>query len=171
MTPDQAVFLQQTVLPMLKREQQITKKIIEAVPVDKGDYRPDSISMTALELSIHIAVADIMFLDAVANGEFNFGGAKPDNLNNSADVARWYDEAFEASSARVLQMSAEQLLKIVDFHGMFQLPAITYAQFTMNHTIHHRGQLSMYLRPMGVKVPSIYGDSYDTAEARKAAGA
>jgi uncharacterized damage-inducible protein DinB len=38
----------------------------------------------------------------------------------------------------------------------------------LNHSIHHRGQLSMYLRPMGAKVPSIYGESYDSAQARQA---
>jgi uncharacterized damage-inducible protein DinB len=52
---------------------------------------------------------------------------------------------------------------------MFQLPAVMYLSFILNHSIHHRGQLSMYLRPMGAKVPAIYGESYDSAEARKAA--
>jgi uncharacterized damage-inducible protein DinB len=52
---------------------------------------------------------------------------------------------------------------------MFQLPAVTYLNFLLHHSIHHRGQLSMYLRPMGAKVPSIYGESYDATEARKAA--
>jgi uncharacterized damage-inducible protein DinB len=51
---------------------------------------------------------------------------------------------------------------------MFQLPAVMYLQFVMSHTIHHRGQLSMYLRPMGVKVPAIYGESYDSAKAKTA---
>jgi uncharacterized damage-inducible protein DinB len=55
----------------------------------------------------------------------------------------------------------------VDFRGMFQLPAVMYLGFVQQHSIHHRGQLSMYLRPMGAKVPSIYGESYDAAEARK----
>jgi len=41
----------------------------------------------------------------------------------------------------------------------------------MHHSIHHRGQLSMYLRPMGAQVPSIYGESYDTARAKAAAAA
>ena len=50
---------------------------------------------------------------------------------------------------------------------MFQLPAVMYLGFVQQHSIHHRGQLSMYLRPMGAKVPSIYGESYDAAEARK----
>jgi hypothetical protein len=62
----------------------------------------------------------------------------------------------------------EQLLKIVDFRGLFQFPAVVYIQVGMNHSIHHRGQLSMYLRPMGAKVPSIYGESYDARLAREA---
>jgi uncharacterized damage-inducible protein DinB len=45
--------------------------------------------------------------------------------------------------------------------GMFNLPAVMYLQFMLNHSIHHRGQLSAYLRPMGAKVPSIYGGSFD----------
>jgi uncharacterized damage-inducible protein DinB len=52
---------------------------------------------------------------------------------------------------------------------MFQLPAVMYLNFILHHTVHHRGQLSTYLRPMGAKVPAIYGESYDSTEARKAA--
>jgi uncharacterized damage-inducible protein DinB len=44
-----------------------------------------------------------------------------------------------------------------------------YLNFVLHHSIHHRGQLSVYLRPAGGKVPAIYGESYDSAEARKAA--
>jgi len=60
------------------------------------------------------------------------------------------------------------LVKAVDFRGLFQLPAVAFIQLSLNHSIHHRGQLSMYLRPMGAKVPAIYGESYDTAQARLA---
>jgi uncharacterized damage-inducible protein DinB len=52
---------------------------------------------------------------------------------------------------------------------MFQMPAVSFLALSQNHTIHHRGQLSTYLRPMGGKVPSIYGESYDAAQARAAA--
>jgi uncharacterized damage-inducible protein DinB len=54
----------------------------------------------------------------------------------------------------------------MDFRGMFQLPAVGFIQLALHHTIHHRGQLSVYLRPMGGKVPSIYGESYDATQAR-----
>jgi uncharacterized damage-inducible protein DinB len=45
---------------------------------------------------------------------------------------------------------------------------VMYLGFVTSHSIHHRGQLSVYLRPMGAKVPAMYGESYDSAEARKA---
>jgi len=65
-------------------------------------------------------------------------------------------------------VSGEQLVKIVDFRGMFQWPAVKFAIFGLHHTIHHRGQLASYLRCMGAKVPAIYGESYDSALAKKA---
>ena len=152
--PDQAVFLLNgAYLPSLKNEQRITRSIIEAIPLDKGDYRPDEISKSALDLAWHIAVTEMRFLDAVASG----------------DLAAWYTDNFTPRFEALTKLSSEQLLKIIDFRGMFQLPAVTYLNFLLHHSIHHRGQLSMYLRPMGAKVPSIYGESYDAAEARKAA--
>jgi uncharacterized damage-inducible protein DinB len=57
---------------------------------------------------------------------------------------------------------------MVDFRGMFQMPAVGFLQLATSHSIHHRGQLSVYLRPMGAKVPSIYGESYDVTQARLA---
>jgi uncharacterized damage-inducible protein DinB len=58
-------------------------------------------------------------------------------------------------------LSAEQLLTPIEFAGVFHLPAAFYLAFLNNHSIHHRGELATYLRPMGSKVPSIYGGSYD----------
>ena len=63
----------------------------------------------------------------------------------------------------------EQLMRVVDFRGMLQMPAVSYLLLGLRHTIHHRGQLSSYLRCMGAKVPAMYGESYDSEQARKAA--
>jgi uncharacterized damage-inducible protein DinB len=75
---------------------------------------------------------------------------------------------YTSSLAQVESLNGEQLAKSVDFRGMFQLPAVSFIHLAMNHTIHHRGQLSTYLRPMGGKVPSIYGESYDATQERLA---
>ena len=171
--PDGAEFLLQTAfLPGLKSEHAITKNLIAAIPQGKEDYRPDGISKTAIELAWHIVSAEMRFLDAIAAGAFDFTTPqhRPDSIRTAADLNGWYSENFESRLNRVAGLSGERLAKIVDFRGMFQLPAVMYAGFILHHTVHHRGQLSTYLRPMGAKVPSIYGESYDAAEARKAAG-
>jgi uncharacterized damage-inducible protein DinB len=171
MQPDQANFLLHGVfLPGLQNEHRITRSVIEAIPLDKGGYRPDGISKSALDLAWHIVSTEMRFLDAVAAGEFDLSPRPlPDSIKNSQDLTRWYTENFQARFEKLTTLPDEQLLKIVDFRGMFQLPAVMYLNFILSHSIHHRGQLSTYLRPMGAKVPAMYGESYDSAEARKAA--
>jgi uncharacterized damage-inducible protein DinB len=76
-------------------------------------------------------------------------------------VVAWYDERVKRGIARVEAMTAEQLLTPVVFLGVFNMPSVFYLGFLNNHCIHHRGELATYLRPMGSKVPAIYGGSYD----------
>ena len=169
--PDQADFLLHGVyLPSLRNEQGLTRKVIEAIPLEQGGYRPDEVSKSALDLAWHIAATEIRFMEAVAAGEFDFSPRPlPDSIKNSKDLAAWYSENFEPRFETLTKLSNAQLTKVVDFRGLFQLPAVTYLNFVLHHSIHHRGQLSTYLRPMGAKVPAIYGESYDSAAARKAA--
>ena len=173
MTGEQGQFLLQGIyLGTLKNESRITKKILEAVPADKADYKPDSASRSAIELVRHIAAADNRFLETVINGVFDVNPAMiPENVKTPQEVAKWYEERFARNFEALTKLSGEQLTKIVDFRGMFQRPAVTFIPLGLHHTIHHRGQLSSYLRCMGTKVPSIYGESYDDAQARKAAQA
>ncbi len=172
LTPEQAVFLLQDVyMPLLKAEHRVTKAVLEAVPADKPDFRPDPFAKTAIELVRHIAAAENRFLETTLNGEFNPAtGAIPDNVKTPTEIAAWYAERFEKNFAALTKATGEQLVKMVDFLGLFQRPAVASVQIGINHSIHHRGQLSTYLRPMGGKVPAIYGDSYDSAQAKKAAG-
>jgi len=169
--PEQAAFLLQSVyLPAVKNEHRLTKTVIEAIPLNKGDYRPDAVSKSALELAWHIVATETRFMDAVPAGEFDLSPRhRPDSVKNSHDLAVWYADSFEPRFDKLTKLSNEQMLKIVGFRGMFELPAVMYLNFMLHHSVHHRGQLSMYLRPMGAKVPAIYGESYDSAEARKAA--
>jgi uncharacterized damage-inducible protein DinB len=169
--PEQASFLLQAVyLPGLKNEYKTTKNVIEAIPLDKGDYRPDNISMSALAMAWHIVSTENRFMDAVITGAFDLSpNPMPESVKNSKDLIALYEKDFESRFEKLGKLSNDQLLKIIDFRGVFQFPAVMYLNFVLHHSIHHRGQLSMYLRPMGAKVPSIYGESYDAAQARKAA--
>jgi uncharacterized damage-inducible protein DinB len=170
LTADQAtVILTAMGLPSLKAE---TKRVIAAIPAEKADYRPDGVMRSAIDLAWHIVAAESRFLQAVASGAFDFtGGTRPESIRTPADVVDWYSERFAKDIDRLRQMTGDQLIKIIDFRGMFQFPAVVYVQVGLSHSIHHRGQLSTYLRPMGAKVPSIYGESYDAREAREKAKA
>ncbi|HZR29321.1 MAG TPA: DinB family protein [Terriglobales bacterium] len=168
-TPDQAKFILSFALPSLETEHSTTKKVIEAIPLDKGDYRPDAISKTALELAWHIVAAEKRFLRGICTGAFDFSAiSRPESVRNSAEIVAWSDAMIAENLPAIQQLSGEQLARIIDFRGVLQFPAVRYIQVCLNHTIHHRGQLSMYLRPMGAKVPSIYGESYDATQARLA---
>jgi uncharacterized damage-inducible protein DinB len=173
MTAEQASFLLHgALLPALRSETRTTKRVIEAVPADKTSYQPDACAKTADELLRHIATAEMFFLEAPLNGAFHPGGVKiPETAKTPAEVAAWYEETVDKNLTALAKLSGEQLIKIVDFRGMLQQEAVLFLQFGLVHAIHHRGQLSTYLRPMGAKVPAIYGESYDTAQAKKAAQA
>ena len=169
--PEHALFLRDMIaVPSLTIEHGVTRRVIEAIPPDKGDYRPDEISKSAVDLAWHIAGAEHRFMTAVVTGAFDFTTARPDGLTTSPHIARWYTETFQKDLELITALSPDQLMKPIEFRGILRLPAISYLQIALNHSIHHRGQLSMYLRPMGAPVPSIYGESYDSAKAKKESG-
>jgi len=160
LTPEFVLGYRAMMLDGLNREAEITKRVIAAVPDVKSDYKPDPHARTAKELAWHLANTDIQFLDGIA--DLNFSMQTPENKpQTSAEVVAWYDENIRRAADRVAAMTPEQLLTPVEFFGVFNLPAVLYLGFLNNHSIHHRGELVTYLRPMGSKVPSIYGGSYD----------
>jgi uncharacterized damage-inducible protein DinB len=160
LTPEFVLGLRAVMLDGFKREAETTKKVIAAVPDAKADYRPDAHARTAKELAWHLANTDVQFLDGIADLKFSM--TTPEHKpQTSAEVVAWYDQHVQRGIARVEAMSAEQLLTPVGFFGVFNMPSVFYLGFLNNHSIHHRGELATYLRPMGSKVPSIYGGSYD----------
>jgi uncharacterized damage-inducible protein DinB len=160
LTPEFALSYRAMMLDGVLREAEITRRVIAAVPDAKSDYKPDPHARTAKELAWHLANTDIQFLDGIA--DLNFKMETPEHKpQTSAEVAAWYDENIKRGVARLAELSAEQLLTPVSFVGVFNFPAVLYLGFLNNHSIHHRGELVTYLRPMGSKVPSIYGGSYD----------
>ena len=171
LTPEHAlVILEHVGLPTLSAEHPVTQRVIAAIPPAKADYRPDSIAKSAIDLAWHIVTAESRFLDAVSTGEFDLTPrTRPDSIKTPDDVNRWYSAEWAKNVERLRRLTGEQLVEPIDFRGLFRFPAVAYVQIAAHHSIHHRGQLSMYLRPMGAKVPSIYGESHDAREARERA--
>jgi uncharacterized damage-inducible protein DinB len=159
MTPEQAKFAAALYIQGLEAEYPVTCKVLAAVPEAKKSYRPDEHARTAAELAAHLASADVWFLNGVAKGDFT---PEPDkSFGSIAEIVKYYEREFPAAIAKIKAMPGEKLAQTVPFFGMFNFPVAAYLGFANNHSIHHRAQLSTYLRPMGAKVPSIYGGSYD----------
>jgi uncharacterized damage-inducible protein DinB len=163
LTADQASFvLHQVGLPMLRAEHPLTCAVIAAIPAERANHRPHPDSRTAFDLAWHIVSAEIKYLDATAAGVFPHDlKPAPDTVRTPAEVVAWYEERFSPAMERLEKTGGDEVLRMVDFYGLRSFPAIGLIQIIVHHTIHHRGQLSTYLRPMGAKVPSIYGPSYD----------
>jgi len=172
MTPEQAAFLLQYQLPSVKNEYRTTSAIIAAIPTSNADYRPDPQARSAAEIAWHIAAAEHRFYGGIVAGVFDFNNIpRPEGGITPENILKFYTDSFAKNFDNLTRLTPEQAAKVIDFRGMFQLPAVAYLDFTIKHTVHHRGQLSTYLRAMGGKVPAIYGESYDSAEAKKSAAA
>jgi uncharacterized damage-inducible protein DinB len=161
MQPEQAYGLAQFLLRNVEQEQKVTRKVLASLPADKGDYRPDPKSKTAFDLAWHLAASEQMFAKTILEGALPGGIPRPEDVKTPADVVRYYDEVVAPAKSGLKSASPEQYAKVIDFHGVFSGPGVVFLNVMMQHSAHHRGQLSVYLRPMGAKVPSIYGPSGD----------
>lgn len=147
-----------------EQEIQTTLRVLEAVPNAHLDYRPDTKGKTGLGLVRHIGLEDAWLLNCIANGAFT---PPPDDsdacgIMSPADAVARYKAQVPAALSRVRAMSGEELATTLNLLDIVQAPAVTLLAMVLKHSVHHRGQLSTYLRAMGGKVPGIYGPTADT---------
>lgn len=147
-----------------EREMQTTLRVLEAVPHGRLDYQPDAKAKTGLGLVRHIALEDSWLLNGIADGTFT---PPPDDsdacgIMSPADAIARYKNNVPAALDRVRAMSGEALASTLNLFDMMQAPGVNFLAMALKHSVHHRGQLSTYLRAMGGKVPGIYGPTADT---------
>jgi uncharacterized damage-inducible protein DinB len=159
MNPEQAKFLTTTLGQGLQGEWMTTYKVIAAIPEGQKDWKPEVNARTAWDLASHMVASDVGFLHAVAANDLGAFPAKPTGTT-VAELADWYKHEFPKGLEQVLALDGTHLAQIVDAWGS-KMPSVALLTFCNNHMIHHRGQLATYLRPMGAKVPAIYGGSFD----------
>jgi uncharacterized damage-inducible protein DinB len=158
-----AAGVREFLLQAVESEIAKTANVIKAVPDAKAGWKPDEKSRSAGDLAWHIASEDVIFLEQIAEGKFQFPDPRfeKERPKTSAEMAQWYERKIKAAIAKVRALSPEKIAEAREFFGM-NFPAFAYILFMNNHSIHHRGQLAAYLRPCGSKVPDIYGGSADT---------
>jgi uncharacterized damage-inducible protein DinB len=154
MQPEQAKFLLDFLLPQLKSEQGVTKRILCAIPPDRGEYRPNAKCMTAIQLAWHVAMVEMRFLDAVMQRRFGKTAPRPAEVRTGSKVAQWHRGNLAQRVPLLEALPGEALITPLDFIGLRNDPAVAYLNIAIRHSVHHRGQLSTY-RAMGAKVPAI----------------
>ena len=144
------------------------ERVLLALPSDKLDWKPDVKSATAGERASQIAMEGGHMADVFQTGVINYDPAAKPSYASTADMVTTFKDGMGKAKAAIQAMSDadwESPAKMVmGEKEMWKTTKGDMGLTLMLDLIHHRGQLSVYLRPMGGKVPSIYGPSADSNE-------
>ena len=138
-------------------ESQTTQKVLSRIP-EGSDYRPDPKSRTAQEIAWQIVCEEKMIIDALEQGKAEWN--PPPMPASMKDVLKAYEEQSATVPQRWEALPDARWSGNLEFFGS-ERPASPMAWSFLFDIVHHRGQISTYLRPMGSKVPQIYGPSGD----------
>ena len=138
-------------------ESKTTRKVIERIP-EGSDYRPDPKSRTAREIAWQIVCEEKMIIDALETGKAEW--APPTEPATMKEVCEAYEGQCADIVRRFQALPAGRWDGNLEFFGS-QRPASLMAWSFLFDIVHHRGQITTYLRPMGATVPQIYGPSAD----------
>ena len=152
----------------LKHESTLTRKILERVPLDRKEWKPHEKSMTLGRLATHVAQTPHWISDIIHIDDFDFStrSFNPITAASQEELMKIFQETLDNAFADLDKMSDEDLNKkwIVRMGEkiMYDTPKkVAIRGWAYSHMIHHRGQLSVYLRLLDVPVPGMYGPSAD----------
>jgi uncharacterized damage-inducible protein DinB len=159
--------LKDALITELKRESASSRKMLERVPMEKADWKPHEKSMTLGKLASHVADIPHWISDIINIDTFDFKAHyKPFNAATQEELLGFLDEKTENAIAALEQMAEADFEKIwVVKNGeqvYFNIPKNSAIRsWGFSHMVHHRGQLSVYLRLLDVPVPGMYGPTAD----------
>jgi uncharacterized damage-inducible protein DinB len=156
-------------LPEFDHEMATTRKLLERVPEDKFEWKPHVKSMSLGALATHVATIPMWGEVTLTKPEIDLGGsALGDMAKSRTELLATFDKNVTATRAALVGKSDPEFMAPWTLkssgHTVFSMPkAAVWRSFVMNHVIHHRAQLSVYLRMHDVPLPSMYGPSADEA--------
>lgn len=163
--------LNQALLAEFQHEAATTRKLLERVPMDKLEWQPHPKSMTLRRLAGHVAEVNLWAVQTLTADEFDT--SRPDakkffapEFKSSSELLEFFDKGVKDTIAALINTDDDAFGRPWSLksggHTAFTLPkAMVMRSFVMNHMIHHRAQLGVYLRLLDVPVPSMYGPSAD----------
>ena len=160
----------------MEAEAKNTRKMLERVPVDKLTWQPHEKSMMLGRLASHVAELPSWITMTINTDEFDLAKMdyKPLQYTTNEELLAHFEQN-QAAAIHALQTSTEEdLMKPWTLrrgdHVMMTMPkAAVIRNWALSHQVHHRGQLSVYLRMLDIPVPGMYGPSKDDTLAMQAA--
>jgi uncharacterized damage-inducible protein DinB len=163
--------LSEALLPEFDHEMANTRKTLERVPEGKFRWKPHEKSMTMGELAIHLATIPGWAVPTIGQDALDIappGGPpyQPPSADSRTQILEIFDENVEAARAAIAGAKDEHLVQpwtlLSGGKTVLTLPrSAVLRSLIMNHSIHHRAQLGVYLRMNDMPVPAIYGPSAD----------
>jgi uncharacterized damage-inducible protein DinB len=156
-------------LPEFDQEMATTRRVLERVPEDKFSWKPHAKSFSMGDLASHV-VNSVKWTDYTMNGtEFDLATVTPEEVNQAAksraELLAWFDGNVPSARAVLARPDADYFVPWTLKRGdmvFFTMPRYNCLRsFVLNHIVHHRAQLSVYLRLNNVPVPGAYGPSAD----------
>jgi uncharacterized damage-inducible protein DinB len=159
----------QELIQELTLEAAVTRKYLDAVPFDKLDYRPTEKSEKLGRLAIHVAEIIAWFTSVAKTDQLDFENFEPKDIHTKAELLSYFDTLLEEAMQSLNNIKDELFnddwSMTYGKENLFTLPKKQVARlFCINHLVHHRAQLGMYLRMLDVAVPATYGPSADDEE-------
>jgi uncharacterized damage-inducible protein DinB len=161
--------LSEPIVAELQQEAVTTRKMLVRVPQEALAWKPHEKSMTLARLAGHVAELVGIFTAILTQEELDFAAKdfKPFVPENVSDLVALFDRNVAVAVELLKTQADEQLRKPWRLRDgaqiFFEMPRLAVIRTMTNHLIHHRGQLSVYLRLLGVPLPPIYGPSADEA--------
>jgi uncharacterized damage-inducible protein DinB len=155
-------------LAEFENEAKTTRRVLERVPTDKLGWKPHPKSRSLGGLALHVAMSPGVICGWALDDETEFGGGGPPDPKSTDEIVAAHDQSVARVKEILSKLSDEDVSKQWGAKPkgggdvFFRMPKVALLRaLGLNHTYHHRGQLSVYLRLLDVPVPSIYGPSAD----------
>ena len=164
----------QSMLPEFDQEMQNTRKTLERIPDEKWNWKPHEKSGTLGWLAGHVGTVPEWITMTINTQELDYAPVngpayEPPKISNRQEVLAAFDKAAAEARAALAGVSDLDIMKnwklLAGGQEIFTLPRIACIRgMCLNHLIHHRGQLTVYFRLIGVPVPGLYGPSADEGQ-------
>lgn len=164
----------QSMLPEFDQEMQNTRKTLERIPDEKWNWKPHEKSGTLGWLAGHVGTVPEWIAMTIKTEELDYAPVngpayEPPKINNRQEVLAAFDKAAAEARAALEGVSDQDIMKnwrlLAGGQEVLAMPRIACIRgMCINHLIHHRGQLTVYFRLIGVPVPGLYGPSADEGQ-------